>query len=105
MTTSRLSDTKIADPVIRSYLYMDIIKAIRNNSVNCTPYEIKEDERYRPDLVSQRVYGSTSSRWLVKLLCGVEDEELPLPVGTTLLFPEAGYIRERIRHFENGGGL
>lgn len=105
MTISRLSDRKIDDPFIRSYLYKDILKAVRENSVTCTPYEIKADERYRPDLVSQRIYGSTSSRWLVKLLCGVEDEELPLPVGSTFLFPEAGYIRERIRHYENGGGL
>lgn len=105
MTTSRLSDTKVADPIIRAYLYKDILRAIRENSVNCTQYEIKEDERFRPDLVSQRVYGSTASRWLVKLLCSVEDEENPLPVGTTISCPEAGFIRERIRHFENGGDL
>lgn len=105
MTISRLSDEQITDIVIRSYLYKDILNAVRENAVSCTRYEIKEDERYRPDLVAYRVYGSVAGRWLVKLLCDTDDEENPLPVGSTILFPSIGYVRERIRHFENDGGL
>jgi hypothetical protein len=105
MTLSRLSDEQIADVIIRAYLYKDILSALRDNTIESTPYEIKQDERFRPDLVSQRVYGSTAARWLVKLLCNIEDEEQPLPVGSVIRFPPVGYVRERIRHFENGGDL
>jgi phage tail protein X len=103
--TSRLSDEKIEDVIIRSYLYRDILKSIRENSVTTTAYELKHDEKYRPDLVAFRVYGNTAARWLVKLLCDTEDEERALPVGTTIRFPDIAYVRERIRHFENGGGI
>lgn len=105
MTVSRLSDTQISDVIIRSYLYRDILKAIRESKVDTTPYEIKQDEEYRADLVAHRVYGSIAARWLVLLLCSIEDEERPLPVGAVIRFPPAGYVRERIRHFENGGGI
>lgn len=102
---SRLSDTQIEDVIIRSYMYRDILTAIRKETVTTTAYEIKHDELFRPDLVSYRLYGTVSARWLVMLLCGIEDEESPLPVGTIIRFPPVGYVRERIRHFENGGDL
>jgi hypothetical protein len=105
MTISRLSDEQIKDVIIRSYLYRDILTALRDNTITSTAYEIKHDERFRPDLVSQRVYSSTAARWLVKLLCGIEDEEQALPIGTVIRFPSVSYLRERIRHFENGGDL
>lgn len=105
LNVSRLSDTQIEDVIIRAYMYRDILKVIREETITTTAYEIKQDEKYRADLVSFRVYGTISARWLVLLLCGVEDEENPLPVGTVVRFPPVGYVRERIRHFENGGDL
>lgn len=102
---SRLSDMQITDVILRAYLYKDILTALRKQTVTSTPYEIKHDEKYRADLVSHRVYSTVNARWLVLLLCGIEDEESPLPVGTVVRFPPIGYVRERIRHFESGGEL
>lgn len=102
---SRLSDLNIEDDVIRSYLYREILNAIRKEAVNCQSYEIKPDEKYRADLVSLRVYGTIEASWLVMLLCDVEEGSDPLPVAADIQFPPASYIRERIRHFAEGGGL
>lgn len=105
MTVSRISDEQVTDLVIRAYLYRHIIRALSRGEVDTQAYEIKHDEKYRPDLVSYRVYGTTEARWLVKLLCGIEDEETALPIGTVVRFPPVGFVRERIRHFADGGGL
>lgn len=102
---SRLSDLQIEDDVIRAYLYREILSAVADGSVASFPYEIKMDEAYRPDLVSFRVYGHTELRWLVCLLCSVEDEEEPLPVSSVVLFPNQTYIRDRIRHYAENGEL
>ena len=104
-TLSRLSDTQIEDVIIRSYLYQSILKAIEEQTIRTTAYEIRHDELHRADLVSHRVYGTDEARWLVMLLCGIEDEEEPLPIGTEIAFPEVSFVRERIRHFSEGGGL
>ncbi|GAB1077914.1 baseplate wedge protein 53 [Shewanella algae] len=102
---SRLSDLQIADDVIRSYLYREILTGITTSNVKTTQYEIKGDEMYRPDLVSFRVYGHTELRWLVCLLCSVEDEEEPLPVSSVISFPDPTYIRDLIRHYAESGEL
>lgn len=105
ITDSRLSDTQIEDPILRSYLYKDIITAIKNGTITTVEYEIKPDEQYRPDLASYRIYSTVACRWLIMLLCNVSDEEDPLPVASVVAFPDKTYVRERIRHYAEGGGL
>lgn len=102
---SRLSDEQVTDPIIRSYLYRDILQAINNGTTPVTEYEIKQDEYFRPDLVSFRAYGTTDLRWLIKLLCDVDDEEDPLPAGSNIYLPEPAFVRDRIRHFAEDGSL
>lgn len=102
---SRLSDLNIKDDIIRAYLYRTIIDAINNLTVECANYEIKADEAFRADLVSYRIYGTVEAKWLVMLLCDVEQDFDPLPVGTDILFPPADFIREQIRHFAENGEI
>ncbi|MGL4895386.1 MAG: hypothetical protein ACRDCT_15130 [Shewanella sp.] len=105
MKLARISDMNIEDDIIRALLYRDILTYVATRSPKHIEYEIKADELYRPDLVAYRVYGNLEARWIAMLICGVEDDEYPLPVATTLTFPDLVYVRERIRHYAAGGGL
>lgn len=103
---SRLSDLQIDDDVIRSMLYADVLAHCRDESeTDVLTHGVLLDEEYRPDLVAYRVYGNEVMRWAVSLVADVEDEADPLPVGQTLRLPTAAWVRERIRHYVDGGGL
>lgn len=102
---SRLSDLQVEDAIIRSFLYRNILIDIATHKIKTSVYEIKQDELYRPDLVSYRAYGTTELRWLILLLGNVEDEEYPLPVASEIRLPDQQYIREKIRHWSENGAL
>lgn len=103
---SRLSPLNVEDEILRGYLFRTVLEyAIDTTNTDITPYEIKTDEEYRPDLASQRIYGTPDLRWVVSLLADVEDESEPLPVGSVFRFPQISWLREQIRHFAEGGGL
>lgn len=103
---SRLSDLQIEDDVLRAMLYTDVLELVRDESqTDVTTYTLLVDEEYRPDLVAHRVYGNPVMRWVISLVADVEDEAEPLPIGTLLRLPSAAWVRERIRHYMDGGGL
>ncbi|ENC6657591.1 baseplate protein [Aeromonas hydrophila] len=103
---SRLSDMQIEDDVIRSLLYSDVLAHCRTEGeTDVITHDVLQDEVYRPDLVAYRVYGNPVMRWAVSLVADVEDEAEPLPVGVTLRLPSAAWVRERIRHYMDGGGI
>lgn len=105
MSLSRLSDQNVTEPVIRSYLYRDLLTYVNDlTKTGALQHDIALDEAYRPDLVSFRVYQTTELRWLVGLVTDIEDEAKPLPVGRSFRFPPIPFIRERIRHYAEGGG-
>lgn len=92
----RLSDLSIEDHIWRAQLYTKILNYVRT-SKDSIFYELKEDEKTRPDLVSYRVYGVESLRWVVVLVAGNDDEFSPLPVGYRLVFPPISEVRRMIR--------
>ena len=93
---SRLSDLSIEDHIWRVKLYRKIRDYIRLKK-NLSYYEVKEDERTRPDLLSFRAYGYVELRWLVVLVANNDDEFSPLPVGYALPLPPIQEIRSLIR--------
>lgn len=103
---SRLSELQIEDDVIRSMLYADVLALVASPSqTDVIQHDVLLDEAYRPDLVAFRVYGNPVMRWVVSLVADVEDEAEPLPVGEVLRLPSAAWVRERIRHYVDGGGI
>lgn len=103
---SRLSDMQIEDDVIRSMLYADVLALVADpGQSDVIAHDVLMDEKYRPDLVAYRVYGNPVMRWAVSLVADVEDEAEPLPVGVVLRLPTAAWVRERIRHYADGGGI
>lgn len=96
---SRLSDLNIEDDILRADFYQIIIKYLSNSNRIVKAKVINPDEEWRHDLVSFRVYGTPDLRWMVGLICGVEDEAKPLPVGDLFYFPAATYIRREMRRF------
>ncbi|MGL5538836.1 baseplate protein [Aeromonas veronii] len=103
---SRLSDMLITDDILRSYLYAAVLAMVRDHAeTDVITYEIRPDEEYRADLLAHRAYGTAELRWVVKLVVGVDDEADPLPVGTSIRLPSSAWVREKIRHFLDDGGI
>lgn len=103
---SRLSALNIEDDILRTYLLADVLEYVRDETnLDVIEYEINPDEKYRPDLVAQRVYQNADMRWVVSLVADVEDEADPLPVGSILRLPPAAWVRERIRYHQDEGEL
>lgn len=99
----RLSDLNIVDDIIRADFYQHVVAHIQNPTADTITYTIRIDEEYRHDLVAYRVYaGITELRWIVGLVCGVDDEAEPLPVGETFNFPTPVWIRREMRSFIEG---
>lgn len=101
MTMSRLDDRNVSDVVIRAYMRQAIVEKCASFDTDLIPHDITEDEIYRPDLISQRVWETSELRWVITLVCGQEDESEALPVGTTLFLPEVAWIRELINKFSS----
>lgn len=100
MAYTRLDDRSVEDPIIRSYLHKDIIQqASRYDNETNFVYTVKADERYRPDLLAYRAWGSADLRWAIDVLAGIESETEGLPVGTDLTLPSTAFIRDRVRHY------
>lgn len=100
-TLHRLSDMNIPDDLLRADFYAIVIKHIKDPSSDVVTRSIRPDEQYRPDLVSYRLYSTVELRWLVSLVCDVEDESEPLPVGETYRFPTSSWLRREMRRFIN----
>ncbi|HHY0551852.1 TPA: hypothetical protein ACVU5P_004171 [Vibrio parahaemolyticus] len=105
MSLSRLSDLNISDPILRGHFYLRILDYIKKGSSELISYTIKTDEEYRYDLASQRVFGTHSLAWLVALVAGNVDMSDALPVGETLKFPSAAWIRQDMRDFIDEMGI
>lgn len=102
----RLSDLQIEDDVLRAMLYSDVLALVAEpGQSDVFQYDILLDEEYRPDLTAYRAYGSTVMRWVISLVADIEDEADPLPVGEVLRLPSPAWVRERIRHYTDGGGI
>ncbi|HIF9347087.1 TPA: hypothetical protein ACX6RX_003198 [Photobacterium damselae] len=99
MNLSRLSDLNIDDDILRADFYRIIISYINSPTSNLFTYTIKIDEEYRPDLAAYRAFGSEELRWLITLVCGIDDEAMPLPIGDTFSFPPVTWIRQQMRRF------
>jgi hypothetical protein len=102
---SRLDDRNLEDPIIRSFLYNAILAQSGDYGAEGKFYTIQPDEQYRPDLAAFRAYETEILRWVITLLAGGDDEASPLPVGNEIRLPSRTWIRERIRHFSEGGGI
>ncbi|QCR38810.1 hypothetical protein C1N62_21730 (plasmid) [Nissabacter sp. SGAir0207] len=62
-------------------------------------YDILADEIYRPDLIAYRIWGTAELRWVVTLVCGLEDECDAMVAGTEITVPTLAWIREQINTF------
>lgn len=96
---SRLSDQNIEDVILRADFYQRILNYIKSPDADVRARRIRPDEEWRVDLLSYRLYRTDELRWLVSLICGVEDEADPLPVGEEFLFPPSAWIRREMRRF------
>lgn len=96
---SRLSDLNIEDDILRADFYQRILTYIKEPDADVHPRDIRPDEEWRMDLVAYRLYRTAELRWIVSLICGVEDEADPLPVGETFFFPTSAWIRREMRQF------
>ncbi|WP_233503902.1 baseplate protein [Pseudocitrobacter sp. RIT415] len=99
MTISRLDERNISDPIIRAYMRQAIVAKCNSFDSDLIPHDISQDEIYRPDLISQRVWETDQLRWVITLVCGQEDESEPLPVGQALFLPTLAWIRELINSY------
>ncbi|MEC6832975.1 hypothetical protein VXS06_14505 [Photobacterium toruni] len=102
---SRLSDLNIKDDILRADFYLIILRYMNSPDATGIAHTIALDEAQRQDLVSYRIYKTPDLRWLVGLICGVDDESAPLEVGETYLFPSSMFIRREMRAFLNDQGL
>lgn len=102
---SRLSELNIEDDVLRGIFYRSIIQYVNDPTAILSKVIIRQNEEFRPDLVSYRLYGIPDLRWLVCLICGVEDEADPLPVASEFYFPSSIWVRQQLRKFINELGL
>lgn len=96
---SRLSDMSIQDDIIRAELYKRILDYLNDpkNHAHIRYYEIKPDEETRPDLVSQRHYGTHELSWLISLVSGLDDSCEPMMVGYEIDLPPQSVVRTMIR--------
>lgn len=102
---SRLSDLNIEDDILRSVYYQSVIDYIDKPDSNLSEYDLKEDEAYRPDLVSFRFYGTPDLDWLICLVCEIDDMAEPLPVGESIYLPPSAWVRRTMRQFMDDLGL
>lgn len=102
---SRFSDQNIDDDVLRGVFYNRILAYVADPTAQVTKHDIKHDEEYRPDLVSYRLYNTPDLRWLVLLMCDVQDEADPLPVAETVSFPSSVWVRQAMRDFISEMGI
>ena len=96
MNDPRLSNLSIDDHIWRVKLYQKIREYIRKGEA-VTYYEVKADEKTRPDLLSYRAYGLVDLRWVVVLVSNNDDELQPLPVGYRITLPPVQVVRTFIR--------
>lgn len=94
---SRLSDLSIPDDIKRVELYRQLLQYMANNPDDVLSVEVKQDERYRVDLLSQRAYRTPELDWLVMLCCAMDDSLAGLPVGYTIMLPPLSEVRRLIR--------
>lgn len=99
-TLSRLSPYNIMDPLIRNELYREIRQGQTLNN-EWTEYELKPDERLRPELAGYRVYGNDNMKWIIVIAAGLDDLREPMQEGGTIKLPSAAWIRERILYWQN----
>lgn len=103
MSYNRLDDRSIDDVVLRSLFHQEVIRRANAYHEDNSDYTIRPDETYRADLAAHRAYeGNADLRWVFRLLCGLESEMDPLPIGQTLSLPDMSWIRSRIRDYAGG---
>lgn len=102
---SRLSDMNIEDDILRASYYQQVNEYINSTNSDLSEYDLKEDEAFRPDLVSYRFYGTAELGWLVCLICELDDVAESLPVGETIYLPEAAWVRRSMRQFMDELGI
>ncbi len=99
MTLSRLSAYNIEDDILRGHFYRQVLEYIDTYDSDLVEYVIKQDEIYRRDLISYRVYGTPEVAWLIGLVAESDDDAEELTAGDTLTLPTAIWIRRAIRQF------
>lgn len=98
-TISRLDDRSIEDPIIRAYMRQAVMEKAQSYDSDLLIYDIQSDEVYRPDLIAYRIWGTGELRWVITLVCGLEDESEAMAEGTELTVPTLAWIREQINAF------
>ena len=98
-TISRLDDRNIEDPIIRAYMRQAVMEKALSYDSDLLTYDIQSDEIYRPDLIAYRIWGTGELRWVISLVCGLEDECDAMTEGTELTVPTLAWIREQINAF------
>lgn len=96
---SQLLDSNVTDITLRAQMYRDILNAINRKEVTLMAHEIKEDEEYRSDLISFRVYGRSDLSWLVDLSANREDIAFPHDISAVIKLPDVVFIRNKIKHY------
>jgi len=96
----RLSAYNITDPLVRAELYREIRNGQAQDN-GWTEYEIKPDERLRPELAGYRAYGSNDMKWIIMIAAGLDDMRGKLEEGMTIKLPGVSWIRERILYYQS----
>ena len=96
---SRLDDRNIDEPIIRAYMRQAVMTKAQSYDSDLLTYDILSDEIYRPDLIAFRIWGTHELRWVITLVCGLEDESEAMIEGTELTVPSLSWIREQINAF------
>ncbi|PLR30021.1 baseplate protein [Chimaeribacter californicus] len=99
MTISRLDDRNVTDPILRAYMRQEIMTKAMSYDSDLLTYDILADEIYRPELIAYRIWGTGELRWVVTLVCGLEDECDAMEEGTEITVPTLAWIREQINTF------
>ncbi|MEE9647873.1 baseplate protein [Enterobacter soli] len=96
---SRLDDRNISDPIIRAYMRQAVMEKSLSYDSDLISHDIQSDEIYRPDLIAHRIWGTLELRWVITLVCGLEDECEAMVEGTELTVPSLAWIRDQINTF------
>lgn len=60
-------------------------------------YLVREEEVYRPDIISQRLYGTTNYWWFIMWYNGISDIWNDLRAGLVLKYPNIELVRQAIK--------
>jgi len=98
---NRLDPMLIGDALVRAKLYADIQQQTPfRSSEHWRQYIVSPGESLLPELISARVWGDASLKWVVMTVAGLDDPMEEIEAGTTLNLPSETWLRDRIKFYQ-----